>query len=614
MKLKVRILSYFTAVIFIVGFLVALLGFYLIKSNIIERAQRKLNNDLNFARSLYNGEIDRIKEAFGLIVGHPQINSIKDKIGLDYLYVIDKNSIPASLKSEILRKSVEGKEPIGGSRVIDSAELLSIGNSLYNKSRIDVIPTLKSRPVVNHVLDKAMAIEYAMPLKDKTGNFNNIIYGGKIINRDFSLVDRIHNYIFEDKLYGSKPLGTVTIFLDDIRIATNVLDRQGKRAIGTKVSDKVYEQVFGQKRSWIDKAFVVTDWYFTAYEPIKDIKGNVIGMLYVGMLEKPFADIMRNVFLILLAIIGAAMIFAFFLSIMLAGKISRPITAVVDGASKMSSGDFSYRVEETGSIDELDNLAVSFNNMARSLMQRDNDLNVSNDKLSKLNKSYLDLIGFVAHELKGILSSAVLNAYSVRDGFLGMINFKQRKALDSVTRSLDYLTQTVKNFLNLSRIEKEELVVNKKEILLKEDVFDASIEAFTKSASEKGLEIINNIEPGLRAVADSDLLQIVANNLISNAVKYAVNNTKITVDSAQDAGYLQVRVYSQGNIISKEDAQKLFKRFSRLDAQYSKKSQGTGLGLFISREIIRKHGGDIRLETCENGNSFIFKLERGMQS
>ncbi len=614
MKLKVRILSYFTAVIFIVGFLVALLGFYLIKSNIIERAQRKLNNDLNFARSLYNGEIDRIKEAFGLIVGHPQINSIKDKIGLDYLYVIDKNSIPASLKSEILRKSVEGKEPIGGSRVIDSAELLSIGNSLYNKSRIDVIPTLKSRPVVNHVLDKAMAIEYAMPLKDKTGNFNNIIYGGKIINRDFNLVDRIHNYIFEDKLYGSKPLGTVTIFLDDIRIATNVLDRQGKRAIGTKVSDKVYEQVFGQKRSWIDKAFVVTDWYFTAYEPIKDIKGNVIGMLYVGMLEKPFADIMRNVFLILLAIIGAAMIFAFFLSIMLAGKISRPITAVVDGASKISSGDFSYRVEETGSIDELDNLAVSFNNMARSLMQRDNDLNVSNDKLSKLNKTYLDLIGFVAHELKGILSSAVLNAYSVRDGFLGMINFKQRKALDSVTRSLDYLTQTVKNFLNLSRIEKEELVVNKKEILLKEDVFDASIEAFTKSASEKGLEIINDIEPGLRAVADSDLLQIVANNLISNAVKYAVNNTKITVDSAQDAGYLQVRVYSQGNVISKEDAQKLFKRFSRLDAQYSKKSQGTGLGLFISREIIRKHGGDIRLEACENGNSFIFTLERGIQS
>ena len=120
-------------------------------------------------------------------------------------------------------------------------------------------------------------------------------------------------------------------------------------------------------------------------------------------------------------------------------------------------------------------MAEAFNAMALGLKEREESLRVSNEKLADSNKSYIDLIGFVAHELKGILASAVMNAYAVRDGYLGMVNFKQRKAMDSVTRNLDYLDATVKKFLNLGRIERGELAVNKTGLNLKKDVFDVSI-------------------------------------------------------------------------------------------------------------------------------------------
>ena len=133
-------------------------------------------------------------------------------------------------------------------------------------------------------------------------------------------------------------------------------------------------------------------------------------------------------------------------------------------------------------------MAEAFNAMALGLKEREESLRVSNEKLAASNKSYIDLIGFVAHELKGILASAVMNAYAVRDGYLGLVNFKQRKAMDSVTRNLDYLDATVKKFLNLGRIERGELAVNKTSLNLKKDVFDVSINSLAPMAVKKGLQ------------------------------------------------------------------------------------------------------------------------------
>jgi signal transduction histidine kinase len=248
--------------------------------------------------------------------------------------------------------------------------------------------------------------------------------------------------------------------------------------------------------------------------------------------------------------------------------------------------------------------------MSVGLREREHSLKLSNEKLEDLNKSYLDLLGFVAHELKGLLASAVINAYSLRDGFLGLINFKQKKAVDSICRNLDYLDATVKKFLNLSRIERGNMEINRTDFSLGQEVFETSIQTFAKMLQSKKMTIKNRIEPALTISADMDLMQIVANNLVNNAIKYGTENGRIELSAKAEADTVEVAVYNDSRPISKEMVGQLFKKFSRLDVPEKKKVKGTGLGLYITKQIVEAHGGTIRVEPKENGNSFIFTIHK----
>jgi signal transduction histidine kinase len=587
---------------------IAVLGFYIIKNDIIKRAQQKVIRDLEAARTVYREEIDRIGSNLELIDLSLSPSKIKEQLKLDYLVVADDSS---EAPSRIAQKVFEKKKPLGGTRIIEKQRLQEIAEGAVERLKIDIKPTPRAEPTDRDVLADVMAKEYAVPIIGENGNVKKVVYGGRIINRDFSLVSRIRQLVYGDQTYDQKPIGTVTIFQDDTRISTNVLNKDGERAIGTRVSSEVYQRVVKEGQIWQDRAFVVTHWYKTAYEPIKNIDGDIIGILYVGVLEKPFEDMARNILLLFLGIAGIATLAAIILGFIIAGTISRPLTDVVKATRKFSSGDFSHKVNTETEIAELNTLGSSFNEMADRIQEREKKLKESNDKLAALNQSYVDLISFVSHELKGILASATMNAYSVRDGYLGMVNFKQRKAIDSVTRNLDYLDATVKKFLNLGRIERGDLSVNKSEIDIREGVFDISIESLQTIAKKKNIKIENNVDSELKVNADADLVLVAANNLLSNAIKYGFEGGIIKIDS-RDIGdnKVEIEVYNDSNPISDDQKDKLFKKFSRLENSETKKVKGTGLGLYITRKIIESHGGSIRLETKENGNSFIFTLER----
>jgi len=261
-------------------------------------------------------------------------------------------------------------------------------------------------------------------------------------------------------------------------------------------------------------------------------------------------------------------------------------------------------------IEELHELAHSFNDMSVQLEERELRLQENHQKLTELNKSYLDLLGFVAHELKGLLASTIMNAYSLRDGFLGMINFKQQRAVDSVCRNLDYLAATVIKFLNLSRIERGNLEINKTRFTLWKDLFAVSAETFAKLIADKQMTVVCEMDPALTVVADPDLMMIVANNLVNNAAKYGQEGGRIILRAHQDGPKMVVEVYNDGRPISPENRTALFKKFSRLDVPEKKKVKGTGLGLYITKQIIEGHGGQIDVEAKENGNSFIFEITK----
>jgi len=591
-----------------------LLGIYIIRNDIFNRAQNQIKNDLKFAEMVYNEEIESVKRAFSLVkyFNKENIKNLKETISLDYLFVVDvkdKNKV----RSEIVLKAFETGKGVGGTRKIEKEELIEMGREIYERIRIPLRETKYSEPTEKKECENALAMGYAMPIVDKNGIVKKVVYGGKILNRDTYIVDKIRDFVFENRLYKSKPIGTVTIFLDDIRISTNVIDNEGNRAIGTRVSKIVKEAVLEKGGVWFHKAFVVTDWYLTAYKPIRDINNKIIGMLYVGTLLQPFIDLTKKIVLIFSIIILIGFILTIIISFVLATSISNKIMVLVKATDIYAAGNFDYRIPANFSIKEFNNLANEFNEMAEKIKERKANLKISNERLNGLNKNYLDLISFVSHELKGILSSTILNAYSVRDGFLGMINFKQRKALDSITRNLDYLAATVKNFLNLSRLEKGELLVNKQIVNLSEDIIEPTIEAFIKEANEKEMEIINTIERGYKINVDFDLMRIVFNNLIGNGVKYGAKRGKIIIRKKEiEGGKIEIEVYNDGQPIEVDQIDRLFKKFSRIITESTKKVRGTGLGLYITKEIIEKHNGSIYVKPRKEGNSFIFNIERGL--
>lgn len=159
---------------------------------------------------------------------------------------------------------------------------------MAKRAVFNVVPTPKEKPNEKLEETSGMVLKSAHPVMDADGRVLGVLMGGVLLNRDYEIVDRVKHIVFKDAKYKGKEIGTATIFLDDLRIATNVLDKEGNRAVGTRVMKEVREQVLEKGLSWIQRAYVVDDWYITAYEPIRDIQDNIVGILYVGILESKF--------------------------------------------------------------------------------------------------------------------------------------------------------------------------------------------------------------------------------------------------------------------------------------------------------------------------------------
>jgi two-component system NtrC family sensor kinase len=434
------------------------------------------------------------------------------------------------------------------------------------------------------------------------GHLIGIIQMGRLLNGAVEEVDKIRNAVFENEYYRGKPVGTSTIFLGNTRISTNVQDDQGKRAVGTRVSEQVAKRVLQEGRPWTGRAFVVDAWYLSQYDPIRDLDGQVIGMRYVGELEQKYLDMRTRTVASHLSIILAAMILAFLLSSIVIRGIISPIHTLSEATRLISAGDFAHRVG-TATKDEIGELSASFNDMAEQLERqrqeierRQANLESISKELARVNRNYMEMLGFVTHELKNPLSSAIMSLHTVMDGYLGEITTVQRKSLESVAKSLDYFHDMIKNYLDLSRLEKGELQVNKHCVSLR-DVVVPVIEGLERELVEKQMVVENRIAEDTSVFADANLLRVVYDNLLSNAIKYGNPGGMIALDAQENNSRVRLGVRNDGEGIPPEKMSLLFGKFSRLNSPAHARKKGTGLGLYICKEIIEKHGGRIWIDS-----------------
>jgi len=629
MKLRTKLNFGIVITFLILALCMSAITMYWSKNTTIKRAGDRVERSINSAWLIYNGKLEQIhllaESQMPTIVKDFEshaLNSLVDKLeifrqknNLDIVNLLDsqgkvitRNRVPDS-KSGLLVDNIMVSKTLATSKAMMGTVL--IRPEQLDREGTDLVERCKKHG--GEPTGMFMLATVPVILENKC---KGVLMAGVLLNGSIDEVDKIRNLVFEGRSYKGKPVGTATIFMKDLRISTNVVNNKGKRAIGTRVSKEVAEHVLNRGVSWTGRATVLDEWYISQYDPIRNPNDEIIGMLYIGELEQKYLDAASRELVLQLAAILAVMILTFLVIFLIAGNILRPIANLSRGTQKLTAGDLTSRVEVKNK-DEVGRLCESFNHMAGQLQKQRSEIEKKqktleevNVELKTTNKNYMEMLGFVSHELKNPLASAIMGLFTVKDGYIGELNSAQKKCLDSVAKSLNYFKDMINNYLDLSRFEKGEVHVNKTQFRVLEDVVKPVLESLKQELQQKKMAIENHIPVEVELNADKNLLRIVYDNLLSNAIKYGKENGRIELNYEPDREKVVFNVRNEGKGIPKEKMSMLFKKFSRIDSPEYAGKKGTGLGLFICKEIIEKQGGKIWAESEGKWVTFSFTLPK----
>ncbi|MBE0432295.1 cache domain-containing protein [candidate division WOR-3 bacterium] len=644
--LRLKLIIIFSLVIISGVFVLTVVGIHMIGSTIIRQAQDKVRLDLNSAREVYHGEGETVRMKIRLIAERffikdalgsgdhdrlrRELQKIREDNALDILTLTDHQGrilvrahnpgIFGDRPDDAVTDWVlQRKEPVTATVIVPEEEMEKIGANYVERARIKLIPTLKSRPLDKTEETSGMFIKAAAPVLDYDGRFVGVLYGGYMLNRNYDIVDKVKNTVYLGELYKGREMGTATIFLDDARISTNVMNVEGERAIGTRVSEEVYEQVIVKGKPWIGRAFVVNAWYMTAYEPIRDIRGDIIGMLYVGMLEAPYVDLRNRVIYTFWGIAVVIVVLLIVIANYTTLNIVKPVKALALATGKVAQGDMSQRVE-IHTTDEIGFLGDSFNKMAAALQEategyqtltrtleqkvkeKTDELRaaeailVQSDKLASLGK----LGAGVAHELNNPLTSIMLNSYLLLENL--ETNESSRQNLQLIIDETKRCGSIVSGLLEFARQTPPERVtvdINR--------VIESTMLLMETHALVNRVRIVTELTSELAPIMiDVNKIKQVFTNIIMNAMDAMPDGGNLAIRSrmSEDARHVEIEFQDTGKGIPEEHLKKIFDPFFT-----TKGTKGTGLGLAISYGIIQQHGGSIQVKSMVGqGTAMVISL------
>jgi two-component system phosphate regulon sensor histidine kinase PhoR len=226
--------------------------------------------------------------------------------------------------------------------------------------------------------------------------------------------------------------------------------------------------------------------------------------------------------------------------------------------------------------------------------------------LKKLEVIRRDFVANVSHELKTPVTSIKGFVETLKDGAIGDPE-NAKKFLEIIAKHTDRLNAIIEDLLNLSRIEQEK---EKGQIALEESplekILRAAIQAYRLRAEEKGIRIEMECSPDLKARINAGLLEHALLNLIDNAVKYSDPETTIHVLAKEENDEVIILVRDEGCGIPREDQERIFERFYRVDRARSRKMGGTGLGLAIVKHVAQAHNGRVHVDSEPGKGSAFF--------
>jgi len=234
----------------------------------------------------------------------------------------------------------------------------------------------------------------------------------------------------------------------------------------------------------------------------------------------------------------------------------------------------------------------------KELEETTRKLEQSNSELKALNRQYLNMLGFVSHELRSPLISILGFAELLDENLLGTLSNEQKKAVQIIMRSSRNLIEMIRNYLDLSKIEQGELKMQKRPLEFIGTILKPTLEEMDEQFKTKNMSVwVDSNQEEVWLFADEKLLRIVMVNILSNAVKYGEKDGDIHIEFSIMNNELEVRVTNTGRGVEEDEVGKVFDKFTQLDSYDTKVGKGSGLGLYNTKYIIEKHGGTIWAES-----------------
>lgn len=292
---------------------------------------------------------------------------------------------------------------------------------------------------------------------------------------------------------------------------------------------------------------------------------------------------------ILVIVGGLSILGAVLAGILLAKRVTLPISKTMDITKDISQGNYSIRLEAQPKTKELDALTQAVNQMASALQRQ--------EMLRR------QLTTDVAHELRTPLANVASHLELMREGVWEPTQERLGRCYEEIGR----ITQLVADLDRLRQVEEEDLKLAREPVELK-DLAQSVCAQFAAEEKARGLACVVDGEEAT-VPADRNRLRQVVSNLVSNAIKYSPDGGMIRVTVSAGETQAQLIVEDQGIGIPEEELPLIFERFYRTDRSRSRKTGGAGIGLTIAKTIVQAHGGSIAAQsTAGEGSRFIVTL------
>lgn len=261
-------------------------------------------------------------------------------------------------------------------------------------------------------------------------------------------------------------------------------------------------------------------------------------------------------------------------------------------------------------LEKLQRAILEQKESAKLLIRRDLELNRANEKLRELDQTKSHFISVVAHQLRTPLSSIKWSLDMVLGEALGTLNDEQKTFLRKCYESNERLIVMINDMLGADHIDSGKMKYSLEPKYIT-DLVDNTLFEMSPMITKKNLKVIvgnkdNNMP---KVLIDEEKIKAVLQNILENAIKYTPNEGMIEVDFQKLDNSIQVSVKDSGIGIPEEEQKNVFNRFFRARNAIKMVTDGSGLGLYIAKGIVEKHGGKIWFKSkLGEGSTFAFTV------